>query len=243
MNTLASPAGTIPRKCATASRHSVGSAGLAEDGLELAPRHGPIRLVAELHHASPVEVVPCGALEGKKQTRACSSLQYLSLYGCSVAYTITTATSIRAILKANYYHVHGHDAPCSFDGSYYMLMFGGAQLLLSFIPDLHDMAWLSVVAVVMSFSYAFIGLGLGLSSTICKYYALLLFRPSQDTLKSPPAENKTMNKASIISILVTTFFYLCCGCFGYAGSDSRNLLTGFGFYEPYWGDLLEKGHA
>ncbi|KAI4980856.1 hypothetical protein ZWY2020_021341 [Hordeum vulgare] len=60
--------------------------------------------------------------------------------------------STRAILKANCYHAHGHDVPCSFDGSYYMLMFGGAQLLLSFIPDFHDMAWLSVVAVVMSFS-------------------------------------------------------------------------------------------
>lgn len=60
-----------------------------------------------------------------------------------------------------------------------MLMFGGAQLLLSFIPDFHDMAWLSVVAAVMSFSYAFIGLGLGLASTICKYYALLLFWPGQ----------------------------------------------------------------
>lgn len=82
----------------------------------------------------------------------------------------------RAILKANCYHAHGHDAPCSFDGSYYMLMFGGVQLLLSSIPDFHDMAWLSVLAAVMSFSYAFIGLGLGLAKTICKYYALLLPR-------------------------------------------------------------------
>jgi hypothetical protein len=66
----------------------------------------------------------------------------------------------------------------------------------------------------------------------------------QDTLKSPPAENKTMKKASIISIMVTTFFYLCCGCFGYAafGSDAPgNLLTGFGFYEPYW--LIDFANA
>jgi hypothetical protein len=32
---------------------------------------------------------------GKKHTWACGSLQYLSLYGCGVAYTITTATSMR----------------------------------------------------------------------------------------------------------------------------------------------------
>ncbi|KAF7016903.1 hypothetical protein CFC21_030422 [Triticum aestivum] len=213
---------------------------------------------------------------GKKQTWACGSLQYLSLYGCGVAYTITTATSIRAILKANCYHAHGHDAPCSFDGSYYMLMFGGVQLLLSSIPDFHDMAWLSVVAAVMSFSYAFIGLGLGLANTISNgvikgsitgvpmktpvakvwrvsqaigdiafaYPYSLILLEIQDTLKSPPAENKTMKKASIISILVTTFFYLCCGCFGYAafGNDAPgNLLTGFGFYEPYW--LIDFANA
>ncbi|KAI4974340.1 hypothetical protein ZWY2020_047620 [Hordeum vulgare] len=49
-----------------------------------------------------------------------------------------------------------------------------------------------------------------------------------------------MKKASIISILVTTFFYLCCGCFSRAGSNAGNLLTGFGFYEPYWGALLSS---
>lgn len=73
----------------------------------------------------------------------------------------------RAILKANCYHAHGHDAPCRYNGNFYMLMFGGMQLLLSFIPDFHDMAWLSVVAAIMSFSYSFIGLGLGFSSTLC----------------------------------------------------------------------------
>ncbi|KAI4982984.1 hypothetical protein ZWY2020_023476 [Hordeum vulgare] len=139
--------------------------------------------------------------------------------------------------KANATTPQTHDAPSSVDGSYYMLMFGGAQLLLSFIPNFHDMVWLSAIAAVMSFSYAFIGLGLGLASTICKYYALLLFRSGQ----SPPAKNKSMKKASIISILVTTFFYLCCGCFGYAAFGSNtpgNLLTGFSFYKPYWGALV-----
>ncbi|XP_068642049.1 probable amino acid permease 7 [Aristolochia californica] len=50
-------------------------------------------------------------------------------------------------------------------------------------------------------------------------------------------ENRTMKKASMISISITTFFYLCCGCFGYAAFGNEtpgNLLTGFGFYEPYW---------
>lgn len=59
----------------------------------------------------------------------------------------------------------------------------------------------------------------------------------KNTLRSPPPENQTMKKASMIAIFVTTFFYFCCGCFGYAAfgdSAPGNLLTGFGFYEPYW---------
>jgi hypothetical protein len=59
----------------------------------------------------------------------------------------------------------------------------------------------------------------------------------QDTLRSPPAESETMKMASRASIAVTTFFYLGCGCFGYAAfgdATPGNLLTGFGFYEPYW---------
>jgi hypothetical protein len=47
-----------------------------------------------------------------------------------------------------------------------MLLFGAAQLVLSFIPNFHNMAWLSVVAAIMSFTYATIGLGLGLAKTI-----------------------------------------------------------------------------
>lgn len=46
-----------------------------------------------------------------------------------------------------------------------------------------------------------------------------------------------MKKATLLSIIVTTTFYLLCGCMGYAafGDDAPgNLLTGFGFYNPYW---------
>ena len=66
----------------------------------------------------------------------------------------------------------------------------------------------------------------------------------KDTLKSPPAENQTMKKASTISITITTIFYLLCAGFGYAafgGNTPGNLLTGFGFYEPYW--LIDFANA
>lgn len=66
----------------------------------------------------------------------------------------------------------------------------------------------------------------------------------QDTVRSPPAEHKTMKKATLLGIIVTTVFYLLCGCMGYAAFGDLapgNLLTGFGFYDPYW--LLDIANA
>ncbi|KAK3123185.1 hypothetical protein QOZ80_8AG0625710 [Eleusine coracana subsp. coracana] len=67
----------------------------------------------------------------------------------------------------------------------------------------------------------------------------------QDTIKSPPpSEAQVMKTATALSVAVTTVIYLLCGCVGYAafGSDAPdNLLTGFGFYEPFW--LLDVANA
>ncbi|XP_071703512.1 amino acid permease 3-like [Rutidosis leptorrhynchoides] len=74
-------------------------------------------------------------------------------------------------------------------------------------------------------------------------YSLILIE-IQDTIKSPPAEYKTMKKATMISVVTTTIFYMFCGCFGYAAFGDMspgNLLTGFGFYNPYW--LLDIANA
>ncbi|XP_028552692.1 probable amino acid permease 7 isoform X2 [Dendrobium catenatum] len=213
---------------------------------------------------------------GEKHTWFCGFLQYLSLFGASIAFAITTTTCIRAIHRSNCYHKEGHNAPCSSEDSSFMLLFGIVQIFLSQIPDFHNMKWLSVVAAIMSFSYSFIGFGLGFAKVIgngmikggiggipapstaqkvwrisqaigdiafAYPYSVILIE-IQDTLKSPPSENKTMKKASMASISITTFFYLCCGCFGYAafGDDTPgNLLTGFGFYEPYW--LIDIANA
>ncbi|EXB51063.1 hypothetical protein L484_023766 [Morus notabilis] len=213
---------------------------------------------------------------GETHTWVCGLLQYLSLCGAGIAYVITTATSMRAIQRSNCYHEKGHQAACSYGDSLYMLLFGALQIVVSQIPDFHNMEWLSVVAAIMSFTYAFIGFGLGFAKVIengeihgsitgvpassvanklwlcfqalgdiafAYPYSIILLE-IQDTLKSPPAENKTMKKASMIAIFVTTFFYLCCGCFGYAAFGNNtpgNLLTGFGFYEPYW--LIDFANA
>ncbi len=73
-------------------------------------------------------------------------------------------------------------------------------------------------------------------------YHIFLF--VQDTLRAPPAENKSMKRATLIAILTTTGFYMSVGCVGYAafGNASQgNLLTGFGFYNPYW--LIDFANA
>ncbi|XP_052210298.1 amino acid permease 8-like [Diospyros lotus] len=59
----------------------------------------------------------------------------------------------------------------------------------------------------------------------------------QDTLSSAEPENKVMKKANTMAVCATSAFYMMCGCFGYAafGNEaSGNLLTGFGFYDPFW---------
>ncbi|KAG5547480.1 hypothetical protein RHGRI_013241 [Rhododendron griersonianum] len=200
--------------------------------------------------------------------RGCSCICYHIRCKCEVR-SLSLSSFLAAIEKSNCYHNQGHDAPCNYGETTYMLLFGGVQIIVSQIPDFHNMAWLSIVAAIMSFTYASIGLGLGFAKVVenreikgsiggvaadstadkvwlvlqalgdiafASSYSVILLE-IQDTLKSPPPERKTMKKASTTAILITTFFYLCCGCFGYAafGSDTPgNLLTGFGFYEPYW---------
>jgi hypothetical protein len=66
----------------------------------------------------------------------------------------------------------------------------------------------------------------------------------QDTLRSSPAENTVMKKASLIGVSTTTMFYMLCGVLGYAAFGSSapgNFLTGFGFYEPFW--LVDVGNV
>ena len=47
-----------------------------------------------------------------------------------------------------------------------MLLFGVVQIVMSQIPNFHKMEWLSVIAAIMSFTYSFIGFGLGFAKVI-----------------------------------------------------------------------------
>ncbi|KAF5184307.1 Amino acid permease [Thalictrum thalictroides] len=65
-------------------------------------------------------------------------------------------------------------------------------------------------------------------------YNMLLLE-IQDTLRSPPSENKTMKKASTFAVGTTTMFYVTLGCMGYLAFGNNapgNILTGF--FEPFW---------
>ncbi|XP_076908495.1 putative amino acid permease 7 [Bidens hawaiensis] len=72
----------------------------------------------------------------------------------------------------------------------------------------------------------------------------LIILEIQSTLKSPPSQKVTMKKTSTIAVFIIAFFYLTRGGSGYAAFGDLtpgNLLTGFGFYKPYW--LVDFGNA
>ena len=206
------------------------------------------------------------------QVWACGVFQYVNLVGTAIGYTITASISAAAINKANCFHKNGRAADCGVYDSMYMVVFGVVQIFFSQVPNFHDLWWLSILAAVMSFTYASIAVGLSLAQTIsgptgkatltgtevgvdvdsaqkiwlafqalgdiafAYSYSMILIE-IQDTVRSPPAENKTMKKATLVGVSTTTAFYMLCGCLGYAafGNGAKgNILTGFGFYEPYW---------
>ena len=52
------------------------------------------------------------------------------------------------------------------NSNWYMISYGVSEIIFSQIPDFHELWWLSIVAAVMSFTYSFIGLGLGIGKVI-----------------------------------------------------------------------------
>ncbi|KAK9691524.1 hypothetical protein RND81_09G202100 [Saponaria officinalis] len=230
------------------------------------PEQGPHR------NASYLDAVNLNL--GEKRAWLCGFFVYINLYGIGIAYTITSAISMRAIQESNCYHKKGHEAECSYEYTYFMLIFGLVQIFMSQIPNMHDIKWVSVVAAVMSITYSFIVLGLGIANVVengvikgsatgaptatvmekvwlvaqglgdiafAFPYSLILIE-IQDTLKTPPSETLTMKRASTISIIITTLFYLLCGGFGYAAfgvATPGNLMSGL--YEPFW--LIDLANA
>ncbi|KAH6822828.1 amino acid permease 7 [Perilla frutescens var. hirtella] len=213
---------------------------------------------------------------GKKSALVCGVIVQINFIKVGVVYTITSSISMRAIQVSNCYHSEGHEAACEYGTTYYMLIFGIIQVIVSQIPNFRNIKWLSAIAATMSFAYSIIGSGLGLAKVIengeingsiggvpasnaadkvglvaqalgdiaFAFPFSVIFLEIMDTLKPSPPEKVTMKKASVTAVCITTFFYMSCGGLGYAAfgnSTPGNLLTGFGFYEPYW--LIDFANA
>ncbi|XP_062208682.1 amino acid permease 3-like isoform X2 [Phragmites australis] len=95
---------------------------------------------------------------GTRDVVVCGLAQYALLWGTMVGYTITTATSIMAVVRTDCHHYRGRDAACVSSGTMYMVLFGLVEVVLSQLPSLEKLTLISVVAAVMSFTYSFVGL-------------------------------------------------------------------------------------
>ncbi|GKA01100.1 amino acid transporter, transmembrane domain-containing protein, partial [Tanacetum coccineum] len=102
---------------------------------------------------------------GGKKVKICGMIQYINLFGVAIGYTIAASVSMMAIKRSNCFHKsHGKD-PCHMSSNGYMITFGIIEILFSQIPDFDQVWWLSIVAAIMSFTYSFIGLALGIAET------------------------------------------------------------------------------
>ncbi|XP_051150128.1 amino acid permease 6-like [Andrographis paniculata] len=100
---------------------------------------------------------------GGFKVQLCGIAQYGNLIGITIGYTITASISMVAVERSNCFHKNGHKDKCSVSNYPYMAAFAVIQIVLSQIPNFHELDWLSIVAAVMSFAYSTIGLGLSIA--------------------------------------------------------------------------------
>ncbi|CAN1219100.1 Amino acid permease 8, partial [Linum perenne] len=102
---------------------------------------------------------------GQRMETACGVVQCVMLCGATIGYAITASISMVAIRKSGCLHEKGREnaASCKYSTNPYLIGMGILEVVVSQIPNFHKLAWLSVVAAVMSFLYASIGLGLAVS--------------------------------------------------------------------------------
>ncbi|CAI8605561.1 unnamed protein product [Vicia faba] len=196
-----------------------------------------------------------GAYLGGYKVKICGIIQYVNLFGVAIGYTIAASISMMAIKRSNCFHNSGGKDPY-FDQLWWLSSLAAA---MSFTYSTIGLG-LGVGKVIENkgIKGSLTGITVGtvtqtqkvwrsfqaLGNIAFAYSYSLILIEIQDTIKSPPSESKTMNQATLISNIVTTFFYMLCGCFGYAAfgdSSPGNLLTGFGFYNPFW--LLDIANA
>ncbi|KAI3911823.1 hypothetical protein MKX01_021402, partial [Papaver californicum] len=76
----------------------------------------------------------------------CAIAQYANLWGAMISYTLTASISMMSVTRSNSYHERGQTAKCTTNGNLFMVMFGAAQIVLSQLPNMEKITWLSVMA-------------------------------------------------------------------------------------------------
>ncbi|KAL1182630.1 hypothetical protein V6Z11_A02G129300, partial [Gossypium hirsutum] len=178
------------------------------------------------------------------EVKICGWVQYLNLFGVAIGYTIASSISMiwvvlmaqtQAIKRSNCFHATGGKDPCHMNSNYDCFWHSETRKIGG------SLTGISVGTVTQTQkTWSFQALG---DIAFAYSYSLILIE-IQDTLKAPPSESKTMKKATLLSVGVTTFFYMLCRCTGYAAFGDLSpgkLLTGFGFYNPFW--LLDIANA
>ncbi|CAN1219090.1 Amino acid permease 8, partial [Linum perenne] len=97
---------------------------------------------------------------GQRMETACGVVQCVMLCGATIGYAITASISMVYVRKEK---GRENAASCKYSTNPYLIGMGILEVVVSQIPNFHKLAWLSVVAAVMSFLYASIGLGLAVS--------------------------------------------------------------------------------
>ncbi|KAH0448232.1 hypothetical protein IEQ34_022032 [Dendrobium chrysotoxum] len=144
---------------------------------------------------------------GTIQIWICGVCQYVNLCGTAVGYTITASISVAAITKSYCFHKKGHEADCGQDKfcSPSSLTSKTSHGFLS-LPPLYPRntgkttITGTIVGVDVTQTEKVWNVFQALGNIAFGYSFSMVLIEIQDTLKSPPAENKVMKKASIISV-------------------------------------------
>ncbi|KAG8094509.1 hypothetical protein GUJ93_ZPchr0012g21374 [Zizania palustris] len=165
----------------------------------------------------------------------CGFCQYVNMFGTGIGYTITASISAAAINKSNCFHWRGHDTDCSQNTSTYIIGFGVVQVIFCQLPNFHKLWWLSIIAAVMSFSYAAIAVGLSLAQTISGPLGKTTMTGTQVGVDVDAAQKIWMTFQALGNVAFAySYAIILIEIQDTLRGAPGNILTGFGFYEPYW---------
>ncbi|KAK6916296.1 Amino acid transporter, transmembrane domain [Dillenia turbinata] len=100
---------------------------------------------------------------GGVKVKVCGIAQYVVLVAATIGYTVTAGISMVTVGNTSCLHRYGHDAGCHRSNTPYMIIFGCIELILSQIPNFHQLSFLSTLAAIMSFAYSFIAVALSIT--------------------------------------------------------------------------------